>query len=109
MQGEHWRLIAYFRQKLTLVVVKYSFLKHQYKQMMPASLQSDSSVCGFYTIFAAFHLFNFRQEEITGVLDVNVFSFISIYMKFLNFSNVNVQVIQCLCFFLYTLINFLQH
>ena len=39
---------------------------------MPAPLQSHPNVCGFYTIHAAFHLFKFRQEEITGVHDVNV-------------------------------------
>ena len=41
---------------------------------------------------AAFHLSKFRHEEITGVHDVNVLSFISNYMYFLNFSNVNEQV-----------------
>ena len=60
---------------------KHSFLNNQhYKQMMPAPLQSHRSVCGFYTIYAAFHLFKFRQEEITGVHDVIVLSFISKYM-----------------------------
>ena len=58
---------------------KYSFLKQHYKQMMPATLQSHPSVCGFYTIYAAFHLFKFQQEEIT-VHDVNLLSFISNYM-----------------------------
>ena len=48
--------------------------------MMPALLQSHPSVCGFYTIYAAFHLFEFRQEEITGVHDVNILSFISNFM-----------------------------
>ena len=48
---------------------------------MPASLQSHPSVCGFYTIiYAAFHLFNFRQEEVTGFHDVNELSFISNFM-----------------------------
>ena len=59
---------------------KYSSLKQQYEQMMPEPLQSHPSVCGFYTIYIAFHLFKFRQEEITGVYDVNVLSFISNYM-----------------------------
>ena len=83
MQGEHWTLIANFRQKLhfadSLGCKKCSFLKQQYQQMMPNPLQSHPSVCGFYTIYAAFHLFKFRQEEITGVHDVNVLSFISNY------------------------------
>ena len=84
MQGEHWIMIANSRQKLffvdSLCRKKYSFLKQQYEQMMPEPLQSHPSVCGFYTIFAAFHPFKFRQKEITGVHDVNVLSFISNYM-----------------------------
>ena len=84
MQGEHWIMIANFRQKLyfadSLGRKKYSFLEQQYEQMMPEPLQSHPSVCGLYTIYAGFHLFKFRQEEITGVHDVNVLSFISNYM-----------------------------
>ena len=84
MQGEHWIMIAKFRHKLyfadSLGRKEYSFLKQNYKQMMPALLQTHPSVCGFYTIYAAFHLFKFRQEEITGVHDVKVLSFISNYM-----------------------------
>ena len=84
MQGEHWIMIANSRPKLyfadSLGRKKHSFLKQQYEQMMPEPLQSHPSVCGFYTIYAAFHLFKFRQEEITGVHDVIVLSFISNYM-----------------------------
>ena len=82
--GEHWIMIANSRHKLyfadSLGRKKYSFLKQQYEQMMPEPLQSHPSVGGFYTIYAAFYLFKFRQEEITGVHDVNVLSFISNYM-----------------------------
>ena len=112
MQGEHRITIANSRQKFhfadPLGRKKYSFLKQQYEQMIPEPLQSHPSVCGFYTIYAAFHLFKFRQEEITGVQDVNVLSFISNYIYFFNLSNVNVQVIQCLCKYLYTISNFLK-
>ena len=84
MQGEHWIMIAIFRHELyfadSLGRKKYSFLKQQYEQMMPDPPQSHPSDGGFYTIYAAFHLFKLRQEEITGVHDVNVLSFISIYM-----------------------------
>ena len=84
MQGEHWIMIANFRHELyfadSLGCKGCSFLKQQYKQMMPAPLQSHPSVCGFYTIYAAFHLFKFQQKEFTGVHDVNVLSFISNYM-----------------------------
>ena len=101
MQGEHWIMIANSCQKLYFADSfgrkKYNFLKQHNEQMMPEPLQSHPSVCGFYTIYAAFHLFKFRQEEITGVHYVNVLSSISIYMLFSNFSVVNVQVIQCDC------------
>ena len=84
MQGEHWIMIANSRQKLyvadSLGRKKYSFLKQHYEQMMPEPLHSHPSVCGFYTIYAAFHLFKFRQEDITGVHDVDVLSFICNYM-----------------------------
>ena len=83
MQGEHWIIIANSRQLLFFAEFlgrkKYSFFKHCYEQIMPEQLQSHASVCGFYTIYAAFHLFKFRQE-ITRVHDVNVLSFISNYM-----------------------------
>ena len=69
MQGEHWITVANSRQKIYLADSlgrkKYSFLKQQHEQMVPDPLQSYPSVCGFYTIYAAFHLFKFRQEEIT--------------------------------------------
>ena len=84
MQGEYWITIANFRHDLYFAdsfgCKKYSFFKQHYKQLMPAPLQSHPSVCGFYTIYAAFHLFKFGQEEITWVHDVNVLSFISNYM-----------------------------
>ena len=85
MQGEHWIMIANLPTELffadSLGCKGYSLLNNQhYKQMIPAPLQSHQSVCGFYTIYAAFHLFKFQQEEITGVHDVNVLSFISNYM-----------------------------
>ena len=84
MQGEHWIMIAKSCQILYFAYShgrkKYSFLKQQYEQMMPEPLQSHPSVCGFYAIYADFHLFKFRKEEITGVHDVNVLSFISNYM-----------------------------
>ena len=110
MQGQHWIIIANFRHELyfadSLGRKGYRFFNNQhYKQMMPAPLQSHQSVCGFYTIYAAFHLFKFQQEEITEVHDVNVFSFISNYIKPLY---VNVQFTLCFCPFLHILINFFQ-
>ena len=83
MQGEHWIMIAIFQHELyfadSLGCKGCSFLNNQnYKQMLPAPLQSQPSVCCFYAIYAAFYLFKFRQEEITVVQNVNVLSFISI-------------------------------
>ena len=43
---------------------RYRFLKQHHEQMMPEPLQSHPSICGFYTIYAAFHLFKFRQEKL---------------------------------------------
>ena len=84
MQGEHWIMIANFRHELhfsdSVGRKWYSFLKQHHKQMMPAPLQSHPSVCRFYTIYAAFHLFKLQQDEIAGVHDINVLSFISNFM-----------------------------
>ena len=82
MQGELWIMIANFRNELYFAdsLCRPSFLKQHYKQMMPTPLQSHPSVCGSYTVYAAFHLFKFQQKEIKGVHDVNVLSFISNYM-----------------------------
>ena len=80
--GEHWIMIAKFHQQLYFAVSlglsinNYPFLKQNYSQMVRTRLQDHPSVCGFYTIYAAFHLFKFQWEEITGVHDVNVLSFI---------------------------------
>ena len=112
MQGEHWIMIANTRQIMyfadSLGRKMYSFLKQQYEQMMQKPLKSHPSLCGFYTMYAAFHLSKFRQEEITGVHNVNVLSFISNYLKLFSFSNVLLHIIQCLRQNLYTLINFLK-
>ena len=108
-QGEHWIMIAIFRHEFyfadTLARKGYSFLKQRNKQMMPAPLQSHPIVCGFYTIYAAFHLFKFQQEESTEVHDVIVLSFMSNFM--LSFY-VKVQFITCFCAFVYFLINFFK-
>ena len=84
MQGEHWIMIANSRQKKmyfadSLGHRKYKLIKQQYEQMMPEPLRSHPIVCGLCTIFSVFHLFRFRQEEIRGVHDVNMLSFISNY------------------------------
>ena len=83
---EHWIMIAkfhhelYFADSLGLSINNYPFLKQNYNQMVRTRLQDHPSVCGFYTIYAAFHLFKFQQEEITGVHDVNVLYFKSNFL-----------------------------
>ena len=44
--------------------------------MIPEPLQSHPSVCRFYGVSEAFHIFNFRHEEKTGVHVVMVLSYI---------------------------------
>ncbi len=84
--GEHCVMIAKFHHDLCfanslgLFINSYLFLTQNYSQMVGTRLQDHPSVCSFYTIYAAFHLFKFQQEEITGVHDVNVLSVISIFM-----------------------------
>ena len=97
MQGEHWMVVANFRHKIFFQILcrqTCSFLKQQYKQMMPEPLQSEPSVWDFYTKHRVFHLFMFWQEETTGVHDVNVLWFIGNYMSQFILFSVNVQVIQ---------------
>ena len=91
LQGEHRVTIVNIRQELcfanSLGCKGYSFFNNNnqnYKHMMTALLQSHPSVCSFYTIYSAFHLFKFRQKLIKGVHDVNVISFISNYKYFFN-------------------------
>ena len=48
--------------------------------MKPAQLQSHPSICGFYTIYVALHLFTFCREKINGVEDFIVLRIISDYM-----------------------------
>ena len=69
-----------FADSLGLSINNYPFLKQNYSQTIRTRLQDSPNVCGFYTIYAAFQLFKFQQEELTGVHDVNVLSFISISM-----------------------------
>ena len=107
MQCEHWIRKANSRYKLSFAdfISRPSVLKRQYEQMIPEPLQSHPSVCSFYVIYAAFHLFKFRQEEIAGVHDVNLHSNISNYMYFFESSNFIVQVLHFVCYHLYSLNN----
>ena len=70
----------YFANSLGLSINNYTFLKRNYRQMVRTRLQDHPSVCGFYITYAAFDLFKFQQDEITGVHDLNVLSFISNFL-----------------------------
>ena len=101
-------MIANFRHELYFADsfgCKGSFLNNNnqhYKQMMPAPLQCHPSVFGSYTIYAAFHLFKFRQEEITGVHDVNVLSLSVITCIFSIFVCKRAVYITFLSFFIHS-------
>ena len=69
----HYEL--YFADSFGVSINNYPFLKRNYNQMVRTRPQDQPSVCGFYTIYAAFHLFKFQQEEVTGVHDNIVFFF----------------------------------
>ena len=79
LQGDHWIMNTNCCHKLYFAdsFGRPSFLKQHYAQMTSEPLEFHRSVCSFYTIFVAFHLFNFRQEINTGVDDVNALPFIS--------------------------------
>ena len=56
------------------------------KEMIPTQSQSHPSVCGFYTIFAAFHLFRLCWEDNTGVQNFIVLFYKYSYVLFNHFS-----------------------
>ena len=70
----------FFADSLGLSINIYLFLKPKHSQIVRTRLQDHPSVCGFYTFYAAFHLFKFQQEEINGVHDVNILSFVGNFM-----------------------------
>lgn len=82
--GEHWIMIArlnktyYFADSLGRR--RYKFLNKKYQRMVPRKLQNIENLCGFYTIYAAFHLFTFFESKINNVHDCHVLNFISNFM-----------------------------
>ena len=70
----------YFANSLGLSINNYLFVKQKYSQIVRTRLEDRPSVCGLYTIYAAFYLFKFQQEQITGVHDISVLSFIGNFM-----------------------------
>ena len=84
MQGEHWIMIAKLRHQLYFVDSlgrkDYNFPGKNLKRIISERLQRHQTLCGFNTIYAAFLLYKFGQEEITRVHDLILLCFISNYM-----------------------------
>ena len=84
--GEHWIMIGrlnrnyYYADSLAQSITHYKFLNKKYQKMIHRPLQKMENLCGFYTIYAAFHLFKFLQTNLNNVHDVHVLNFISNYM-----------------------------
>ena len=76
--------------------------------MMPARLQSEPYDCSFHTIYAAFYLLEFCQEETTGVQDFQIVSFQTEYMNKLGNFKIRLQSIRGTCSSLYSLIYFFR-
>ena len=85
MSGEHWVMIAKIEQQLYFAdsLLGSNFPKQDYHKMIPATLQSLTSVFGFDTNYSPFQHFKFQEEEVTGVNDVNVHYSISKQMQLL--------------------------
>ena len=84
--GEHWIMIGrlnrnyYYADSLARSVTHYNFLNKKYQKMIHRPPQKMQNLCGFYTIYAAFHLIQFLQTNLNNVHDVHVLNFISNYM-----------------------------
>ena len=70
----------YYADSLARSVTHYKFLNKKYQKMKHRPLQKMQNFCGFYTIYAAFHLFKFLQTNLNNVHDMHVLNFISNYM-----------------------------
>ena len=66
VQCEHSIMYANFCHKLYFAdyLGRPSFFKQKYKQMLPEPLQTHPSVCGFYRIYAVFHILKFQPEKL---------------------------------------------
>ena len=84
--GEHWIMIGrlnrnyYYADSLARSITHYKFLNKKYQKMIQSPLQKMENLCGFYTIYAAFHLFKILQTNLNNVHDVHVLNFFSNYM-----------------------------
>ena len=83
--GEHWIMIGrlnrnyYYADSLARSVKHYKFLDKKHQKMINRPLQKMQNLFGFYTIYAAFHLFKFLQTNL-NVHEVHELNFISNYM-----------------------------
>ena len=67
----------YYADSLACPNKKYKFLNKKYQKMIQHPVQKTDNLCGFYTIFAAFHLFKFFQTKLNNVHDIHFLNFIS--------------------------------
>ena len=83
---EHWIMIGrlnrnyYYADYSTRSVTHYKFLNKKYQKMIHRPHQKMQNFCGFYTIYAAFHLFKFLRTNLNNVNDAHVLNFISNYL-----------------------------
>ena len=81
--GENWIMIGrlnrnyYYEDSVARSVTHYKFLNKKYQKMIQRPLQKMHNLCGFYTIYAAFHLFKSLQTNLNNVNDAHVLNFIS--------------------------------
>ena len=77
MQGEHWIMIANYRQKLyfadSLGRKKYSFFKQQYEQKMPEPLQSHPTVAVSTRYMQPFIYSNSDKEKLQEFMMLKYF------------------------------------
>ena len=84
MQNDQWTMTANSCHKFYFALSRLTqTFQEVVKQMMPKPLHAHPSLSGFYTKYAAFLIFNFQQEEVTGFHNANVFSFIFIFISIL--------------------------
>ena len=112
MQGDQWWKIAntchYLFFEHSTEAEKYNFLKQHYKLVILEQLQCQANVCVFYEIRAIFHLFTMWTQEITRIPAAKVLSSLSNLMQYFFKFNVEVQVLQCFCYYLYCLFNYFK-
>ena len=107
LQVEHWILIKNSRHKVFLQTLSVDPVSssssterwcHHHYNFIP--------VFAVFTGYMQFLISSISEKKITGAYDVYVLSFSRKDMYCFIFFNINAQVIQCVCLFSCTLVNF---